>query len=383
MELLQSCVLLVIVVWLIVRASNQRTSMRPITSTALPPHLQTQNVAAIVPARNEEGNIALCLRGLVAQTYPAECLRIVVVDDHSVDATADIAGAVAKEHSQVILLHSPPLPPRWIGKSHACLVGTCAAAEVDWLCFLDADVRVAPALLTSAVAVAASNRLDLLSLAPRQHLGSFAERLILPCGLYLLAFCQDLQKVQSPPSTEATATGQFMLVRANAYWAVGGHAAVHREICEDLALARLLKRSDYSVLLLDGSALISTRMYSGWRTLWPGIVKNLVEMLGGPLPALLTAFAGVFLAWAIWLIPIADGLSCTRGSASGCWALLPAGVAFLAAAGLHIAGAAYFRIPLWYGLLFPIGYTVGALMTIDSVRWRLRGRVAWKGRNYP
>jgi chlorobactene glucosyltransferase len=51
--------------------------------------------------------------------------------------------------------------------------------------------------------------------------------------------------------------------------------------------------------------------------------------------------------------------------------------------GLHIAGASYFRIPMWYGLLFPLGYTVGTIMAIDSVWRRWRGRVSWKGRTYP
>ena len=50
---------------------------------------------------------------------------------------------------------------------------------------------------------------------------------------------------------------------------------------------------------------------------------------------------------------------------------------------LHIAGAAYFGIPLWYGLLFPLGYSAGALLAIDSIWRRLRRRVTWKGRTYP
>jgi hypothetical protein len=50
---------------------------------------------------------------------------------------------------------------------------------------------------------------------------------------------------------------------------------------------------------------------------------------------------------------------------------------------LHIAAARYFRITFYYGLLFPLGYTAGALMAFDSVRRRLRGRVSWEGRIYP
>ena len=53
-----------------------------------------------------------------------------------------------------------------------------------------------------------------------------------------------------------------------------------------------------------------------------------------------------------------------------------------AVVGLHVAATFYFRIPFWYGLLFPLGYTAGALIALDSVRRRLRGRVSWKGRIY-
>ena len=104
-------------------------------------------------------------------------------------------------------------------------------------------MRSEPALLGSAINAATGQRLDLLSLAPRQQLRSFAERLILPCGLILLSFIQDLRKVQGRSSAEATATGQFMLIRRSAYDAVGGHAAVFSAICEDLEFARRLKQA--------------------------------------------------------------------------------------------------------------------------------------------
>jgi chlorobactene glucosyltransferase len=57
-------------------------------------------------------------------------------------------------------------------------------------------------------------------------------------------------------------------------------------------------------------------------------------------------------------------------------------LALAAALGIHIAGAMHFRIPLWYGLLFPVGYTVGAAIALDGLRWRALGRVRWKGRTY-
>jgi chlorobactene glucosyltransferase len=117
--------------------------------------------------------------------------------------------------------------------------------------------------------------------------------------------------------------------------------------------------------------------------LWIGISKNLVDMLGGPRSTLAIAAAATVLAWSAWLIPAVDALSCTRGVPYSCLALLPAAIGSAAIFGLHIAGTSYFNIPVWYGLLFPLGYTAGAFMAIDSVRRRWRRRVSWKGRTYP
>ncbi|MGH8181477.1 MAG: glycosyltransferase, partial [Steroidobacteraceae bacterium] len=315
--------------------------------------------------------------------YPADRLALIVVDDDSSDDTAAIVAALAKRDPRIILRHTPPLPPGWKGKVHACCVGTAAAPrDARWLCFLDADMQAAPRAIASAVAAACERKLDLLTLAPRHELGSFAERLMLPCGLYLLGFYQNLEKIQAPQSDEVVATGQFMLLRREAYDTVGGHAPVRDAICEDVELALLMKRRGYRVLLMDGNLLLSTRMYTGWSTLWPGFAKNLIQLLGGSLRTVLAAPLIVALAWlAVWL-PLQDLAAVLQGVSGAPLALALATLGSAAVVGLHGGGAVHFRIPWWYGLLFPLGYTAGAVMALDSVRWRLTRRVHWKGRVY-
>jgi chlorobactene glucosyltransferase len=83
------------------------------------------------------------------------------------------------------------------------------------------------------------------------------------------------------------------------------------------------------------------------------------------------------------VIPLAVGLNCEQGAAAACLALVPASVGSAAIFGLHIAGASYLGVPLWYGLLFPLGYGVYAIMSVDGVRRKLSGRTSWKGRTYP
>ncbi len=342
-----------------------------------------RKLTVIVPARNETDNIERCVYSLLTQDYPAQRLNVIVVDDRSTDDTAAIVRRIAADHPQLSLVLSPPLPSRWTGKSHACWIGACTAApQTEWLCFIDADVWGESALLSSAVRAAIDRKLDLLSLTPRQHLKSFAERLILPCGLILLSFVQDLAQAQARSSSQVTATGQFFLVRRTSYDAVGGHAAVSSAICEDLEFAHRLKQSGRVVLLMDGEDAVSTRMYRGWQTLWPGLTKSLIDTLGGRSATLIVAAVAVTLAWAAVVIPMQDAVAGLKHVPDAWAALIPALLASAAAFGLHIAAARHFRVPFYYGLLFPFGYTVGAVMALDSIRRRLSGRVTWKGRTY-
>ena len=183
---------------------------------------------------------------------------------------------------------------------------------------------------------------------PRQELKSVAERLILPCGLILLSFLQDLRQSQARSSRDVSATGQFMLVRRAAYEAVGGHAAVCTAICEDLEFARRLKQSGHAVLLMGGDEMLTTRMYTGWRTLWPGLAKNLVDTFGGPAATLGVALAAVILAWAAYLLPLLDLLA-VRSGTDGAWS-----AALLALAGLGRRHRAAYR----RGILFPHSFLV-------------------------
>ncbi len=366
---------------LIRRALRQRTMVRELSSQS---HEGTKfaSLTVIVPARNEAANIERCLQSLIQQDYPASLLQIIAIDDNSSDATADLIARSAAGGAAA-LLRAPPLPMGWTGKSHACWIASCSASrDSEWLCFIDADIEACPALLSAATAYAIFQGIDFLSLTPRQRLVSFAERLVMPCGFYTLAFTQNLSDVNAPGSKDITATGQFILIRSEVYRAIGGHKAVKEEICEDLALARLAKSKGYRTALLGGSDLYSTRMYTGWGDLWPGVTKNLTTMLGAPKRTLAASFVALSLAWAAPLLPIAGALDCSHSSAA-CLSLAIAAPASAAAFALHICGTFFFGIPFWYGLIFPAGYTIGAVLAIDSVRRRYMGSVRWKGRTYP
>ena len=205
-----SLLFLAIVVWLIARAWRQNGVLLRVAPTPAPDGAVLPALTVVIPARDESTNIGPCVRSLLSQQYPTARLRIVVVDDDSHDDTAAIVAAMAATDSRITLLSAPALPPGWKGKAHACWYAVQAVpADSEWLCFLDADMRAHPLALASAVQLAQAGALDLLSLAPRHELGSLAERLIIPCGLYILGFSKDQARIQAPGSEEALCTGQF------------------------------------------------------------------------------------------------------------------------------------------------------------------------------
>lgn len=64
-----------------------------------------KSVSVLIAARNEEENIARTLDCIIAQDFPKELLEIIVVDDHSTDATAAIVATYADRGVTLIQLN--------------------------------------------------------------------------------------------------------------------------------------------------------------------------------------------------------------------------------------------------------------------------------------
>ncbi len=372
-----------LVLWLLARILRQFRAYSGMPAGTEPPPDPAPGITVVIPARDEAANLGPVLAALSAQTYPRERCSILVIDDGSRDGTAAVVLAAAASDSRIRLHSAGPLPDGWLGKPHACWRGARLAGKADWLCFMDADVRAAPALLASAVGLAERQRLDMLSLHPLQELGSFWERLVVPAGMLMIACAKDLRGAQDPESPEAEANGQFILIRRTAYMALGGHAAVRGEVCEDLALARRAKAAGYRLRLLAADRLARTRMYRDFRSLWEGFAKNAVEIMGDARRTLLVAGLGVLFAWATFLLPFLLGAAALRQP--GPAALLGTGLAALGSAmvlGVLAGTARHFRFPAWMALLFPLGVSVAAALAWHSVSLRRSGHVTWKRRRY-
>ena len=331
-------------------------------------------VAILIPARDEEAGIAACVESALAST--GVTLEVIVLDDHSTDATAAIVARLAAADPRLRLAAAPPLPAGWSGKQHACHV-LGRLTDAPNLVFLDADVRLVPeaaARLAGALA-----NVDLVSGVPRQRMESLAELLIIPMiNTLLLGYLPIPISRRDPRPALAAACGQLIAVRAEAYALAGGHAGIRTSLHDGLMLPRLFRANGLGTDLVAGSSLASCRMYAGWRAVVRGTTKNATEGLAQPvaLPVwTLLLLGGHVLPWLLLAAALAGGQSSA--------AILAA----LACAGPMLARlvqAIACREPLRSVPLNPFAVVLLLALQWLALARRWAGRPeTWRGRSYP
>lgn len=339
-------------------------------------------VSIIVPARNEAHNIGRCVTSILATSYPR--IELIVVDDNSTDATGDAALRAARGDSRARVVANRPLPEGWFGKQWACTTGA-EAASGEILLFTDADTHHAADLVTRSVNAIHRTRADMFSVAGRQELGGFWERLIQPQMFSILSMryggTESVNNSRRP--SEKIANGQCIFFARPAYDAIGGHASVKTVVAEDLMLAQTVFARGKKLVLMLGVDQLSTRMYRSLDELIRGWRKNvfaagLDAVPFGNLGRILFPLA-LLTPPVMQLAPVIVLVAAALGLASGgmiLWATIAA------AATLLWWIVAYVQIeesPL-YALAYPLGASV-LLYIFTSAIFRGR-RVTWKGRTY-
>ncbi len=103
----------------------------------------TSDLTVLIPARNEAPVIGETLRAL---SLAAPDAAVVVIDDESEDGTAAVV--LASGLKNLALITSTPPPPGWAGKLWALEQGL-ARVETTRVLLLDADIRLAPGMVTA------------------------------------------------------------------------------------------------------------------------------------------------------------------------------------------------------------------------------------------
>lgn len=347
---------------------------RPVANRPSATGSQRPSLSVLIPARNEEKNLRSTLDAVLAN-QSAE-FEVIVLDDHSTDQTAAIVSEFAAIDPRVRLEAAPPLPVGWCGKQHACNV-LAGFARHPLLVFIDADVRLGPDALRRMASFMDTSGAALASGVPRQELGTFSERLLLPLIHFVLLGYLPMHLMRWTKLAGFSAgCGQLFIARADAYHATGGHALIRATLHDGVKLPRLFRRAGFRTDLFDATDLATCRMYHTNAETWRGLGKNATEGLGSPgtiLPMTVLLIGGQVIPFV--LLALAALLS-------------PAGILFASTASVislapRLLSVWLFRQPLGAALLHPMG-----VLALLGIQWlalfrQFAGKPSeWKGRKY-
>jgi glycosyltransferase involved in cell wall biosynthesis len=127
--------------------SNLSPSHPPSQVASEPPDVLLEHLSVVLPAYNEEENLAEAVgEAIAAAERVSRRQEIIVVDDGSHDATAEIATALAVTDSRVRLIRHED------NRGYGCAVRSgIAAARMDWVLLTDADLQFELRQLTDFV----------------------------------------------------------------------------------------------------------------------------------------------------------------------------------------------------------------------------------------
>lgn len=322
-------------------------------------------VSVLIPARNEESNIANLLSDLQTQDY--KNIEIIVFNDLSTDRTEEIVTKIAKTDTCIRLVNSEGLPQGWLGKNYACH-NLSQMAKGEYLLFLDADVRVKNGIIANSIALAEKHKTGLLSIFPKQKMVSAGEYLTVPVMNYILLTLLPLVLVlKSKFSSMAAANGQFMLFERAKYIETSPHEKFKNNKVEDIEIARYFKQKNIPVVCTLGDDTIECRMYKGLNEAVNGFSKNVVNFFGNSFFAATLFWIVTTFGFFVILSELSTVLFCTF---------------LITVLAIRVVVSAISKQNIFLNLLLlvPQQLTLGILI-YKALIYKSNKQLKWKGRN--
>jgi 4,4'-diaponeurosporenoate glycosyltransferase len=320
-------------------------------------------VSVLIPARNEESTLPHLLTALEQQTFKP--YEIIVIDDQSVDATAQIA-----QQAGVKVVQTAPLPNGWTGKNWALKTGYTHASG-DIFVFLDADTEPGADLLRRLVATV-QHLGGLVSIQPYHRTERLYEQLALLFNLV------GLMAVKLGPAG-GVAFGPAMATSRADYERVGGHDAVAGYVVEDWFIAHAYEQAGLPASAYMGHGQLNYRMYpGGLHDLIDGFDKNFATAAGQVskvrMLAVVLWISALF--WVAWCLPASLFGWPIVGNSSLAYNLVLY-IAFALQLAIIVRPVGSFRLT---ALLFPIPVVFFMTVFVMAILKLERGQIEWKGR---
>lgn len=222
----------------------------------------------IIPARDEEKYIGACVQCILNQTYPGELFEVIVIDDHSTDATAAIVQKLQQQHSNLQLMQlSKELAGVQLNSyKKKAIEMAIARSKGDWIITTDADCVIGNEWLVSYAAyIQQYNSVFVAAPVRFTNTGNFV-------GIFQ---CLDFMSMQGITAAAVSAGFHSMCNGANlaynkqAFFEVGGFTGIDNIASgDDMLLMHKIKKAypSQTGYLFSPQAIVETVPMPSWKS---------------------------------------------------------------------------------------------------------------------
>lgn len=256
-------------------------------------------VSIIIPARNEEENLPRLLNSLIKQSY--RNIEILVINDQSSDNTGNIIHDFELIDSRI---HGYSTEPGLVISKHGkmnALLQLIPHAKGEYLLATDADTQHAKTAIAKTVAMMKKHNLDIMSGFPTELCSTYMASIIVSAMMFANTMVPHFffYKFQFPQTSFAI--GQFIIMRRDAYYEVGGYGCIENAIVDDMGLVRLFVKKKKKYAFVNLSEEVGCYMYTNGADAFKGIERSIIGVVPAkfsmlPVLALLVAFL-LLIAW--------------------------------------------------------------------------------------
>ncbi|MBI2801494.1 MAG: glycosyltransferase [Gammaproteobacteria bacterium] len=360
-----------LVIWLVIALLPWRPWSTAEHIEALPSgHIvcDLSSVSVLIPARDEADSIGRTLRGVAAQGQVA---KIIVVDDQSDDGTAAVACAENLATLEIVYGSAPE--PGWSGKLWALHQGL-GLVESSYTLLLDADIELAPGILSALVRKLEDEERTMVSVMAKLSMVSAWESLLIPPFIYFFKLLYPFALTNASTRWVAAAAGGCVLIRTEALHAIGGFAALRGALIDDCTLARRIKDAGGRLWLGLSTAVRAIRPYPDLSSIWNMVARTAFTQLRYSSLLLILCSGLMLLLFAVPVLGLCVQDAYVRGAALAALCLMFT---------TYWPTVKYYRRRWWWMVSLPIAAFLYLAMTWTSaVRFWFGERSRWKNRVY-
>lgn len=255
-------------------------------------------VSVIIPARDEEANLPRLLNSLIKQTY--KNIEILIINDQSTDRTEEIIKEFEAKDKRIHGYHtSKDLKISKHGKINAILQ-LLPFAKGEYLLATDADTQHATTSIELSLQMMQDHNLDIMSGFPTQLCSSTFASILISSMMFVNIFIPHFlfYVLQRPEFTFAI--GQYIIMRRDSYYEVGGYGCIQNEVVDDMGIVRLFVKKHKKYAFVNLSELVACYMYKKPAEAFKGIERSIMGVF--PAKAIILPLMFIFVLYLSLLV---------------------------------------------------------------------------------